>query len=218
MIYDFIIAFQRSYCKQEFCIYIDKTRKEITMNFRDMAGTKMNPGSSNSDVIFTHIRSFLFWRKKYHPWNRKSSEGDGTSFPHYYPDYNGLWTMIKGGKSTPDSKTIALRADIDALPVENIPVFLSAPESLASCMPRTRLPYCNVSLAASDCWWHRKEQLKGNVKIIFQVAEESCHGAQYYVEHGFLGDVQMPFTESTSGVIWRSLYEFWIRSAYGQLW
>ena len=26
--------------------------------------------------------------------------------------------MIKGGKSTPDSKTIALRADIDALPVE----------------------------------------------------------------------------------------------------
>ncbi|MDE8682197.1 M20/M25/M40 family metallo-hydrolase, partial [Blautia schinkii] len=33
------------------------------------------------------------------------------------------------------------------------------------------------------------EQLKGNVKIIFQAAEESCHGAQYYVEHGFLDDV-----------------------------
>ena len=35
----------------------------------------------------------------------------------------------------------------------------------------------------------QKEQLKGNVKIIFQAAEESCHGAQYYVEHGFLDDV-----------------------------
>ncbi|EDM86365.1 hypothetical protein RUMOBE_02973 [Blautia obeum ATCC 29174] len=28
MIYDFIIAFQRSYCKQEFCIYIDKTERK----------------------------------------------------------------------------------------------------------------------------------------------------------------------------------------------
>ena len=35
----------------------------------------------------------------------------------------------------------------------------------------------------------KKEDLKGNVKIIFQAAEESCHGAQYYVEHGFLDDV-----------------------------
>ena len=35
----------------------------------------------------------------------------------------------------------------------------------------------------------KKEDLKGNVKIIFQAAEESCHGAQYYVGHGFLDDV-----------------------------
>ena len=38
--------------------------------------------------------------------------------PHYYPDYNGLWAMIEGGKATPESKTVALRADIDALPVD----------------------------------------------------------------------------------------------------
>ena len=30
--------------------------------------------------------------------------------PHYYPDYNGLWAMIEGGKATPESKTVALRA------------------------------------------------------------------------------------------------------------
>ena len=38
--------------------------------------------------------------------------------PHYYPDYNGLWAMIEGGKASTGTKTVALRADIDALPVE----------------------------------------------------------------------------------------------------
>ena len=38
--------------------------------------------------------------------------------PHYYPDYNGLWAMLEGGKASTGTKTVALRADIDALPVE----------------------------------------------------------------------------------------------------
>ena len=35
----------------------------------------------------------------------------------------------------------------------------------------------------------KKDELKGDVKIIFQAAEESCYGARYYIEHGFLDGV-----------------------------
>ena len=38
--------------------------------------------------------------------------------PHYYPDFNGLWAMIESGQAGQDTKTVALRADIDALPIE----------------------------------------------------------------------------------------------------
>ena len=93
------------------------------------------------------------------------------------------------GKIHPwQSKTVALRADIDALPVEE----------------HTGLTFCSQNPGVMHACGHdchiamllggirmlmAKEDLKGNVKIIFQAAEESCHGAQYYVEHGFLDDV-----------------------------
>ena len=109
--------------------------------------------------------------------------------PHYYEDYPGLWTMIKGGKAAEGAKTIALRADIDALPVEE----------------KTGLDFCSLNPGKMHACGHdchiamllggikllleKKEELKGNVKIIFQAAEESCYGAKYYVEHGFLDDV-----------------------------
>ena len=109
--------------------------------------------------------------------------------PHYYPDYNGLWAMIEGGKATPESKTVALRADIDALPVDEH-------TGLAFCSQNPGVMHacghdCHIAmlLGGIRMLMAKKEDLKGNVKIIFQAAEESCHGAQYYVEHGFLDDV-----------------------------
>ncbi len=109
--------------------------------------------------------------------------------PHYYEDYPGLWTMFKGGKAAEGAKTVALRADIDALPVEE----------------KTGLDFCSLNPGAMHACGHdchiamllggikllleKKDELQGNVKIIFQAAEESCYGAKYYVEHGFLDDV-----------------------------
>ncbi len=97
--------------------------------------------------------------------------------------------MLEGGKASTGTKTVALRADIDALPIEE----------------HTGLSFCSQTPGVMHACGHdghiamllggirmltsRREDLKGNVKIIFQAAEESCHGAQYYIEHGFLDDV-----------------------------
>ena len=109
--------------------------------------------------------------------------------PNFYPDYNGLWAMIKGGRSSVKTNTVALRADIDALPVEE----------------HTDLPFASQNSGVMHACGHdchiamllggirllieHKNQLKGNVKIIFQAAEESCYGAKYYIQNGFLDDV-----------------------------
>lgn len=109
--------------------------------------------------------------------------------PHYYEDYPGLWAVIRGGKAAGGAKTVALRADIDALPVEE----------------KTGLAFCSLNPGAMHACGHdchiamllggikllmeKKAELAGNVKLIFQAAEESCYGAKYYVAHGFLDDV-----------------------------
>jgi len=109
--------------------------------------------------------------------------------PHYYPDYNGLWAMLEGGKASTGTKTVALRADIDALPVEEhtgLSFCSQTPGVMHACGHD-----CHIAmlLGGIRMLMSRREDLKGNVKIIFQAAEESCHGAQYYIEHGFLDDV-----------------------------
>ena len=114
------------------------------MNFRDMA--EQNESWIIEQRRYFHAHPELSFEERnttHEIGNRLKEMG---LIPHYYPDYNGLWTMIKGGKSTPDSKTIALRADIDALPV-----FLSAARILASCMPVDTIAILQCSLAASDC-------------------------------------------------------------------
>lgn len=67
--------------------------------------------------IFPRTSGAFFCRKNTTQQIGKLLEEMGLT-PHYYPDYNGLWAMIEGGKASPFTKTVALRADIDALPVE----------------------------------------------------------------------------------------------------
>lgn len=113
------------------------------MNFRDMA--EQNESWIIEQRRYFHAHPELSFEERnttHEIGNRLKEMG---LIPHYYPDYNGLWTMIKGWKIYPDSKTIALRADIDALPVEDIPwSFFLQPRILAHACLWTRLPYCNA--------------------------------------------------------------------------
>ena len=110
------------------------------------------------------------------------------------PRRNGTYATLLPGLqwslgNNQRGKTVALRADIDALPVDEH-------TGLAFCSQNPGVMHacghdCHIAmlLGGIRMLMAKKEDLKGNVKIIFQAAEESCHGAQYYVEHGFLDDV-----------------------------
>ena len=93
--------------------------------------------------------------------------------PHYYPDFNGLWAMIEGGQAGQDTKTVALRADIDALPIEEhtgLNFCSQNPGVMHACGHDSHIA---MLLGGIKMLMEQKNHLKGNVKILFQAAEES---------------------------------------------
>lgn len=107
-----------------------------------------------------------------------------------FDDYYGLVGMIRGGKKS--GKTVMLRADIDALPIEehaDVP-FASKNGKMHACGHDCHMA---MLLGAVKILNEIKDELDGDVKILFQSAEESCYGAKYYVEKGILDDVDAVF-------------------------
>ena len=101
----------------------------------------------------------------------------------------GVSGLIRGGKP---GKTIAIRADMDALPMtelSGLPFASQNPEACHSCghdIHTTFLLFCARILA------EHKAELAGNVRLIFQPAEEKGTGAAYMIEHGVLSREPKP--------------------------
>lgn len=106
-----------------------------------------------------------------------------------FDDYNGLVGIIAGGKP---GKTVMLRADIDALPVEEHTglSYASSNENMHACGHDAHI---SMLLGAAKILVDMKESLEGTVKLLFQAAEESCYGAKYYVDNGVLDGVDAIF-------------------------
>jgi len=103
-----------------------------------------------------------------------------------FEDYTGCIATIKGGKP---GKTVMLRADIDALPIqENSGVEF---ESLNPGVMHACGHDCHTAmlLGAARMLWEEKEKLQGTVKLLFQAAEEVFVGSHYYWDKGHLNDV-----------------------------
>lgn len=119
--------------------------------------------------------------------------------PHYFEGYYGVWALIEGKKAGPGSKTVVLRADIDALPVmekTGLPFASRNPGVMHACGHDNHIA---MLLGAAKILTEQREELKGNVKLLFQSAEESCHGAEYYVQNGFFDDVDAVYGAHVSG-------------------
>ncbi|MBC1924881.1 M20 family metallopeptidase [Listeria innocua] len=98
---------------------------------------------------------------------------------------------IKGGKP---GKTIALRADFDALPIEeqtDLPFKSKNPGVMHACGHDGHTAYL---LVLADCLIQLKENIPGTIKIVHQHAEETPPGgAKSVVESGILDGVDQIF-------------------------
>ena len=114
------------------------------------------------------------------------------------PLKTGVTAIVRGAKP---GKTYGLRCDIDALPIEE----------------ETDLPYKSKTPGKMHAYGHdfhtaavfgaalllqeRKEELQGTVKILFQPAEESSHGAETVLETGVFSDVTAIFGLHTAAYL-----------------
>ncbi len=106
-----------------------------------------------------------------------------------FKDYNGLIGTIKGELP---GKTVMLRADIDALPVEEhtgLP-FASQNGNMHACGHDAHIA---MLLGAAKIIYDYRSEIKGTIKFLFQAAEESCYGAKYYADNNLLEGVDAVF-------------------------
>src|SRR5690625_2429820 len=103
----------------------------------------------------------------------------------------GIVVTIKGGQA---GKTVALRADFDALPIQeeaDVPFKSQNDGVMHACGHDAHTAYL---LILADCLIQLKDELSGTIKIIHQHAEEmSPGGAKSIVEEGYLNDVDAIF-------------------------
>ncbi|MCK6207171.1 amidohydrolase [Bacillus infantis] len=141
-------------------------------------------------------------RRKLHsepelPWEEEkttefvvtSLEKLGIPFRRMNP--TGVVAEIAGGKS---GKRVALRADMDALPVDelnnNLPYVSSSPGKMHACGHDA---HTSMLLAAAKALVEIKGELPGTVRLIFQPAEEIAEGAKEMVKQGAMEGVDNVF-------------------------
>jgi len=108
-----------------------------------------------------------------------------------FPDYPGCIATLDTGKP---GRTLMIRADIDALPVfekTGLPFASQNEGVMHACGHDTHIA---MGLGAAKILTSIKDELPGGrVKFLFQSGEEMGCGAQYYVDHGCLDDVDGVF-------------------------
>ncbi|MGH2507351.1 MAG: M20 metallopeptidase family protein [Ktedonobacteraceae bacterium] len=101
----------------------------------------------------------------------------------------GVVGLLRGGKARPGAKTLAIRADMDALPIHElneIDYRSTIDGKMHAC---GHDGHTSVLLAVADILSKRRADLTGNVQFVFQPAEEVIGGAEPMVKEGALTGV-----------------------------
>ena len=101
----------------------------------------------------------------------------------------GVVGLLRGEASGENAKTIAIRADMDALPIyeqNDIDYRSQVDGKMHAC---GHDGHTSILLTVADILSQRRAQLTGNVKFIFQPAEEQIGGAEPMIAEGALRGV-----------------------------
>ena len=140
-------------------------------------------------------------RRHFHQHPEKSMEERETTvfimaqlneigIPHRKLSPSGVVAEIAGGRP---GKTVALRADMDALTIQEetgLPFASEAEGLMHACGHDLHMAGL---LGAAKLLWQERQSLGGNVRLIFQPGEEVGKGAKAVIEQGGMEGVDMVF-------------------------
>ncbi len=140
-------------------------------------------------------------RRHFHQHPEKSmEERETTAFimaqlneigiPHRKLSPSGVVAEIAGGRP---GKTVALRADMDALTIQEETGLSFASEAEGLMHACGHDLHMAGLLGAAKLLWQERQSLGGNVRLIFQPGEEVGKGAKAVIEQGGMDGVDMVF-------------------------
>ena len=110
----------------------------------------------------------------------------GINYDASYVNGNGIVALIEGKNKGNHEKVIALRADMDGLPIqEETGLPFAAKENMHAC---GHDGHTAILLATAKVLQENRERFAGKVKLIFQPGEEYPGAAKIMVEEGVLED------------------------------
>ena len=130
---------------------------------------------------------------------------DGFEIPYKQMAKTGVVGEIRGKDG---AKTIALRADIDALPIleKNDVSYRSKNHGIMHACGHDA--HTTILLGAAKILSEKRDELGVNVRFIFQPAEETVGGAKPMMEEGVLEDVDAIFGLHVSSLIEKGSVEY----------
>lgn len=112
----------------------------------------------------------------------------------------GVTGLIKGKDQ---SKTIAIRADIDCLPLQELNNIEYKSQNEGKMHACGHDAHTSIALTVAKILKNRQDELKYNVKFLFQPAEESPGGAEPMIQEGVLED---PKVDAIIGLhVWNTM-------------
>jgi amidohydrolase len=101
----------------------------------------------------------------------------------------GVVGLLRGKEGRGAAKTIAIRADMDALPIHGLNEIEYRSQVDGKMHACGHDGHTTILLAVADILTKRKDELAGNVKFVFQPAEEVVGGAAPMVKEGVMHGV-----------------------------
>src|SRR5690242_17182621 len=101
----------------------------------------------------------------------------------------GVIGLLHGEASQTGAKTIAIRADMDALPIYELNEIDYRSQTDGKMHACGHDGHTSILLAVADILTKRRDGLAGNVKFVFQPAEETVGGAAPMVKEGAMNGV-----------------------------
>ena len=137
--------------------------------------------------------------QEYETCRRIEEELDRDGIPHRRVGETGVYAWIDGEKG--DGKTIALRADIDALRMQDLKTVSYHSQNEGVCHACGHDAHTATLLTAAKVLQQKKGEFSGHIRLFFQQAEEIGAGARIFVKEGLMKGVDRVYGAHVSSAL-----------------